>query len=81
MRFEDVKSLLTERFGETSVYETNRVLEQAFPSAKKERTTIVFGLRSNTPLHIWPTLFRPRHLDRKSLDTQYLIQPPGLRSP
>lgn len=57
MKFEDVRSLLSNRFGETSGYETNRVLQQAFPNVKKERSTFIVGLRLKSAHQ--PTMSQP----------------------
>ena len=45
MQFEQVRAMLTGRFGPTSVHQANRILQLAFPDISKKRMTILMGLR------------------------------------
>ena len=49
MQFEQVRVMLTDRFGPTSVHQTNHLLQLAFPHISRKRLTVLTGLRPRSP--------------------------------
>ena len=57
-KFDEIRRILVNKFGDTSTYETTRILQQAFPRSVKERTTFVYGVRL-AHVDVIPTQRRP----------------------
>ena len=45
MQFEQVRAMLTDRFGPTSIHQTNCILQLAFPEIIRKRLILLMGLR------------------------------------
>ena len=55
MQFEQVRAMLTNRFGPTSIHQTNHIIQLAFPEISRKRLTLLMGLRPG-PLPITPSV-------------------------
>ena len=66
-KFDEIRHILVNKFGDTSIYDTTRILHQAFPRAVKEQTTFVYGVRL-AHVDVIPTQGRPIPVSVPQLD-------------